>query len=65
MREGGGAPHAAPLVEVRRGRVVESRHRGHVIAVDGDGRVLASLGEPETVTFLRSSAKPHQAVPVV
>ncbi|HYE13897.1 MAG TPA: asparaginase, partial [Pyrinomonadaceae bacterium] len=47
------------------GRVVESRHRGHVIAVDGDGRVLASLGEPETVTFLRSSAKPHQAVPVV
>ena len=58
-------PRAAPLVEVRRGGVVESRHRGHVAAVDGEGRLVASLGEPETVTYLRSSAKPFQAVPVV
>jgi L-asparaginase II len=58
-------PRPAPLVEVRRGGVVESRHRGHVAAVDGDGRIVARLGEPETVTYLRSSAKPHQAIPLV
>ncbi len=55
----------APLVEVRRGPIVESRHRGHVVAVDGNGQVVARLGNPETVTYLRSSAKPHQAVPLV
>jgi L-asparaginase II len=59
------APNAAPLVEVWRGRVVESRHRGHVAALDGDGRLVARLGEPDTVTYLRSSAKPFQALPLV
>ena len=58
-------PPSAPLVEVWRGPLVESRHRGHVAAVDGAGRVVASLGAPETVTFMRSSAKPLQALPLV
>ena len=58
-------PRTAPLVEVRRGPIVESRHRGHLAAVDGRSRLVASLGEPETVTYLRSSAKPFQAVPVL
>ncbi|HEX8558283.1 MAG TPA: asparaginase [Pyrinomonadaceae bacterium] len=58
-------PSPAALVEVRRGRIVESRHRGHVAAVDGEGRLVAALGEPETVTYLRSSAKPFQAVPLL
>ncbi|MCA1817079.1 MAG: asparaginase [Acidobacteria bacterium] len=64
-REAGGVPQPAPLVEVWRGGVVESRHRGHVAAVAGDGRVVARAGEPETVTYLRSSAKPFQAIPLV
>ncbi|HZG52473.1 MAG TPA: asparaginase [Pyrinomonadaceae bacterium] len=55
----------APLVEVTRGSITESRHRGHVVAVDGHGRIVAQLGAPETVTYLRSSAKPLQAVPLV
>jgi L-asparaginase II len=55
----------APLVEVRRGPIVESRHRGHVIALDGDGTEIASLGAPEMVTYLRSSAKPFQALPLL
>src|SRR5215212_5005705 len=59
------APDSAPLVEVWRGRVVESRHRGHVAAVDGDGRLVAHAGEPKTVTYLRSSGKPFQAVPLL
>jgi L-asparaginase II len=55
----------APLVEVTRGSITESRHRGHVVAVDADGRILAQLGAPETITYLRSSAKPLQAVPLI
>jgi L-asparaginase II len=65
VHQPGGIPRAAPLAEVWRGRIVESRHRGHVAAVDGDGRLVARLGEPETVTYLRSSAKPFQAIPLV
>ncbi len=58
-------PAAEPLVEVTRGGITESRHRGHVIAVDPDGNVIANLGRPENVTYLRSSAKPHQAIPLI
>jgi L-asparaginase II len=58
-------PAAEPLVEVKRGAITESRHRGHVVAVEPDGRIVAHLGAPETVTFLRSSAKPHQAIPLI
>ena len=55
----------ARLTEVIRGPIVESRHYGHVAAVDGGARVVAFLGAPETVTYLRSSAKPLQAIPLV
>lgn len=58
-------PEPAPLVEVRRGSITESRHRGHVVAVDGEGSVVAALGSPETLTYLRSSAKPHQNIPLI
>ncbi len=56
---------AALLVEVWRGPLVESRHRGHLAAVDGSGETVAELGSPEVVTFVRSSGKPFQAIPVV
>lgn len=65
VTENQSAPDSAPLVEVWRGRIVESRHRGHVAAVDGDGRLVAYAGEPDTVTYLRSSGKPFQALPLV
>src|SRR5690349_4085574 len=58
-------PVAEPLVEVTRGGITESRHRGHIVAIEPDGTVVAQLGTPETVTFLRSSAKPFQALPLV
>lgn len=58
-------PLAEPLVEVRRGGITESRHRGHVVVVEPEGKVVAQLGVPETVTFLRSSAKPFQALPMI
>lgn len=58
-------PAPEPLVEVKRGGITESRHRGHIVAVEPDGKVVGLLGAPETVTYLRSSAKPHQAIPLV
>jgi L-asparaginase II len=58
-------PAPEPLVEVTRGGITESRHRGHVVAVEPDGTMVANLGAPETVTYLRSSAKPHQAIPLI
>jgi L-asparaginase II len=58
-------PSAEPLVEVRRGSLTESRHRGHVVAIEPDGNIVAYLGSPHTVTFLRSSAKPFQAMPLL
>jgi L-asparaginase II len=58
-------PVAEPLVEVRRGSITESRHRGHIVAVDGDGQIVAQLGAPHNVTYLRSSSKPHQAIPLI
>src|SRR5215216_5232516 len=58
-------PLAEPLVEVKRGSITESRHRGHIVVVDPEGKVIASLGAPQNVTFLRSSAKPFQALPLL
>ena len=58
-------PIAEPLVEVKRGGLTESRHRGHVVAVEPDGNVVAFLGAPHLVTFLRSAAKPFQALPLL
>jgi len=53
------------IVELRRGTVVESRHRVHVAVVDGQGALVAEAGDPQFVTFWRSAAKPFQAVPLV
>lgn len=51
------------LAEVVRGATVESIHRGHLIVVDGEGKTIAQIGNPDIVTFWRSSAKPFQALP--
>ena len=51
------------VVEVTRGDVVEARHVVHAVAVR-DGRVELAAGDPGLVTYLRSSAKPLQALPV-
>ena len=52
------------VVEVTRGPVVEARHVVHAVVVR-DGRVEEAFGDPQLVTFLRSSAKPLQALPAV
>ena len=52
-------------VELRRGSVLESRHRVHVAVMDGEGALVAHAGDPDFVTFWRSAAKPFQAMPLV
>lgn len=53
------------LVHVTRGSLVESVHRGHVAVVSQTGEILASAGNPDSVTYWRSSAKPIQTIPVI
>lgn len=54
------------MVHVMRGELVESMHRGDLAVVDWTGKLLYNVGSPrEKVTYLRSSAKPMQALPVV
>lgn len=53
---------AAELAVVTRAGLVESRHIGSAVLLDPQGEVLASLGEPEAITFPRSALKPLQAV---
>lgn len=48
-----------------RGDFEESRHYGSIAVVDGEGRLLYSRGDPERLTFLRSAAKPFQALPLI
>jgi L-asparaginase II len=54
-----------PVFELTRGRIVESLHFGAAAVVDSHGRLLASVGDQQLVTFLRSSAKPFQALPFI
>lgn len=54
-----------PIVRVLRNAEVESTHYGSAAIVDTGGRLLYRVGDPYHFTFLRSSAKPFQALPVV
>ncbi len=53
------------LIEVLRGTVVESAHRGAVSVVDGDGKPLLTLGDVARPVFPRSAIKAIQALPLV
>lgn len=53
------------LVEVTRGSVVESRHRGAVSVFDADGRPVWEIGDTERPVFPRSAVKAIQALPLV
>jgi L-asparaginase II len=56
---------AEPIqVEVTRGDVVEAVHTVHAVAVR-NGEIVAEAGDARRLTFLRSSAKPLQALPLV
>jgi L-asparaginase II len=58
----GGAPI---LVEVTRGSVVESRHRGSALIVDRAGGVHGHWGDVTRPVYARSAIKSLQAIPLV
>lgn len=53
------------VARVVRGRTTESVHRGHYVVIDGDRNIVASAGDPNTITFMRSAAKPIQAMHLI
>ncbi len=63
----------SPIYEYRRGdsyqalnnEITESVHFGALAVVDSQGKLIASVGDPYTVTYLRSTAKPFQALPLI
>lgn len=53
------------LVEVTRGQMIESRHRGAIAVVDADGRDVFTVGDIMRPVFPRSAIKSIQALPLV
>ena len=53
------------VVEVTRGGLVESAHRGAGIVVDADGGVVLQFGDVGRPVFPRSAVKPIQALPLI
>ena len=58
-------PSYVPLVETTRGPIVESIHYGAIAVCDALGKLIASVGDADTVVYLRSSSKPFQVLPLV
>jgi L-asparaginase II len=56
---------SVPLLATTRNGVVERTERGHCVVADSNGTVIWSAGDPDHVTYLRSSAKPLQATAIV
>ena len=54
-----------PLVDVTRGDLVESVHFGAIAVCNQQGDLFASTGDPELSTYLRSSSKPFQLLPLI
>jgi L-asparaginase II len=53
------------LVEVIRGPLVESRHRGAIAVADADGRAVFAIGDVTAPVFPRSAIKALQAIALV
>jgi L-asparaginase II len=52
------------VVEVMRGKRIESAHRGAGAVVDADGRVVMAFGDAERPVYPRSAVKALQALPL-
>lgn len=54
---------AVRLVEEYRGGTLENVHHGHVCVIDENEKVVLRAGDPDWVAYMRSAAKPFQALP--
>lgn len=59
------APSNPVLVDIIRGDMIESRHRGSVAIVDSHGQVELAIGDVLSPVFARSGIKPIQALALV
>ena len=55
-------PGSVPIAHAMRGGVIDNVHRGSMAIVALDGSVLASVGDPGKVAYIRSAGKPLQAL---
>jgi L-asparaginase II len=53
------------LVEITRGDLVESVHRGSIVIANADGEIVFALGDIDALVYPRSSLKPIQALPLL
>src|SRR5436190_19885437 len=53
------------LVEVTRGPLLETRHRGAVAVCDADGNTALAVGDVSALVFPRSAVKALQALPLI
>ncbi|BCG81492.1 asparaginase [Mesorhizobium sp. 113-3-3] len=53
------------LIEVLRGAIVESAHRGAVAVFDADGKAVLEIGDTLRPVFPRSAVKAIQALPLI
>lgn len=53
------------LVQELRGELVECEYEGHICGVSYSGEVQYQVGNPQHIAYLRSAAKPIQAIPAV
>lgn len=53
------------LVEITRGAMVESRHRGAVAVLDATGGMVRQIGDVDRLVYARSAIKPLQALPLI
>ncbi len=53
------------LVDIVRGALIESRHRGSAVVSDAAGKVVLAWGDVDTPIYGRSAVKPLQAIPLV
>ena len=56
---------AVEMVDLWRGGLLESTHRGHAVICDDTGAVVQSWGDPAKIIFSRSSCKMLQALPLL
>lgn len=53
------------LVEEYRGNLLECVHRGYICITGEGGQVIHSVGDSDFITYMRSSAKPIQVLPLL
>ena len=54
-----------PLIEHTRGNLPEIVHPGAIAVVNAQGQLLRSAGDPQALSYTRSTLKPFQALPFV